>query len=89
MAAPDPTFRDSEPNDPVQPCPSRRHWIEIQMLGTDGVGIADIAYSVTTPDGREVNGLTDANGLARIENLPAGSCKICWTDLDQDAWQEL
>ena len=88
MAAPDPSFRGAAPDDPVQPCPQRKHWIEIQMLGTDGEGIADIAYSVTKPDGTEVRGLTDANGLARIENLTAGSCKIRWPELDCDAWKE-
>lgn len=85
----DADLRRTSPADPVQPCPLQMHWIEIQMVGEDGFGLADQAYSITLPNGEERTGLTDANGLARIDGIPGGQCKVRWTDLDREAWEEL
>ena len=68
-------------------CPLRKkHWIEIQLLGEDNEGIADEDYLIVTPDNQEFRGKTDAQGLARLDGIEGGMCKICFTNLDQEAW---
>ena len=72
----------------VQPCPLQQvHWIEIELLGEDGNGVADQAYRIVAPNGQEYLGRTDAFGRARVDRIPAGNCKISFTELDQEAWE--
>ena len=32
-------------------------------------------------------GTLDEKGLARVEGIPEGSCKVTFPDLDKDAWE--
>jgi hypothetical protein len=76
-----------DPSAPVQPCPLRKkEWIEIELLGEDGHGVADEIYRVTLPDASVRTGKLDARGLARLEGLPAGTCKVTFPRIDEDAW---
>jgi hypothetical protein len=63
------------------------HWVEIELVGEDGQGIADEPYLIIAPDGSEHRGRTDANGTARVDAIPGGACRVSFTALDQDAWQ--
>jgi hypothetical protein len=67
------------------------HWIEIELVGEDDKPIAGEAYRITLPDGATVlAGTLDDNGRARVDGLAqAGSCKITFPALDQEAWQDL
>ena len=67
-------------------CSTMLQWIEIELVGEDGVGIPRAEYLVVTPDGREHTGVTGANGVARLENIRPGECKITFPKLDKDAW---
>jgi hypothetical protein len=73
----------------VQPCALPIHWIEIQLIGEDGKGVADQPYVIVSPDGVEHFGRTDARGLGRVNGIPGGSCKISFTELDIDAWESV
>lgn len=61
-------------------------WIEVQLIGEDGNGIAGEEYSIRVPGGRIVTGTLDAQGLVRIADLPAGTCQVSFPKLDKDAW---
>jgi hypothetical protein len=66
-----------------------RTWVEVELLGEDGIGIAGEAFLLVTPEGREVRGKTDARGRARVEDIPAGQCRISFPRLDKEAWRRL
>ena len=63
-----------------------RTWIEIQLIGEDDKPIPNVNYVLTLPGGATRSGTLDANGSARVEDLPAGTCKVSFPDLDQEAW---
>jgi hypothetical protein len=70
--------------DPVLPC--QRHWIEIQLLDDNDNPIGGENYRITGPDGQDHTGTLDDNGLARVDDLPAGSCKVTFPDRDGQVW---
>ncbi len=63
-------------------------WIEILLVGEDGVGIRYEKCTVTDPDGKVHQGRTDANGLLRVAQISTGECEVCFIDLDSEAWEE-
>lgn len=69
----------------VTKCPSR-HWIEIELLDEDGVGIANEEYLIVTPDEEKHRGVTDADGLVRLDGIVKGQCKVTFPNLDKEAW---
>lgn len=64
-----------------------RHWIEIQLLDEDGKAVPGVDYVIITPDKRQHSGVTGADGVARLEDIPAGQCKISFPKLDRDTWR--
>lgn len=64
------------------------NWIEIEMVGEDDEPIPGQAYRITLPDGETVaEGTLDENGFARRDGIDEGTCKVCFPDLDKDAWE--
>ncbi|MEA2343247.1 MAG: hypothetical protein QOF63_1416 [Thermoanaerobaculia bacterium] len=63
-----------------------RTWIEVQLIGEDDKPIPNQKYTIALPGGAMKSGTLDENGSARIEGIPAGTCKVSFPDLDQDAW---
>jgi uncharacterized Zn-binding protein involved in type VI secretion len=59
-------------------------WIEIQMNDKGGFGIANTKFKLETPDGKIIHGVTDGNGLGRVEGIQPGNHKITFPDLPQD-----
>lgn len=68
-------------------CSTHQHWIEVELVGEDGVGISGVDYLIVTPDGEEHRGVTDAKGAARLQNVLPGECRISFPELDKDAWR--
>lgn len=68
-------------------CSSKQHWVEVELVGEDGVGISGVRYVIVTPDGREHRGVTDARGIGRLQNILPGQCRIRFPKLDKDAWR--
>lgn len=64
-------------------------WIEIELIGEDDGPIANERYRLLAPDGNLYEGALDANGLARVEGILAGKCKVCFPYLDSEAWEEV
>jgi len=75
---------------PVQPCPlTRLHWVEVQLVDEEGVGIAGQRYELKLPDGARRWGKTDADGVlsARDFEFGSGRCMVNFPDLDGHAWE--
>ena len=63
-----------------------RTWIEIQLIGDDDKPVPFAKYAVALPGGAIKNGTLDENGKARVEGIPAGTCKVSFPELDEDVW---
>ncbi len=63
-----------------------RSWIAIQLIGEDDEPIPNERYAVMLAGGTIVSGTLDAEGMARVENIPSGVCGVSFPDLDKDAW---
>ncbi|NVN91639.1 MAG: type VI secretion system tip protein VgrG [Desulfuromonadales bacterium] len=65
----------------------KKSWIEIELVDEDGKPVPGEVYKVTLPDGETVaTGTLDEKGIARIEGIDPGNCKITFPNLDKDAW---
>ena len=79
---------DKDKTAEVLECPPRdNHWVEIRLVGEDGVGIGDTRCIVTAPDGTKHRVKTDAKGVIRLEGIPEGKCKVAFVDMDKNAWE--
>jgi hypothetical protein len=87
LPAPRPAPPPAEPA--AEPAPPDTDWIEVRLVGEDGSPIAGERWRVTLPDGSRREGVTDRDGLARLEGIPSGSCKVTFPELDRDAWVPL
>lgn len=67
---------------------AQKTWIEIQLTDRDGKPVPNEPYRVETPDGGATEGCTDRNGVARLDGIDPGTCKISFTALDQQAWSK-
>jgi hypothetical protein len=75
--------KSEEPTASAQPL----EWIEIRLIGEGDVPISGERYRVVLPDGRVVEGRLGPDGLARIDGVPGGRCKVSFPRMDQDAWE--
>ena len=81
---------------PVQPykapteeeAEKKTSWIEIELVDEEDQPVPGEKYEIILPDERVAKGTTDQNGLARIEGIDPGTCKITFPKLDKDAWKK-
>ncbi|MHC4323855.1 MAG: hypothetical protein ACYSUX_06250 [Planctomycetota bacterium] len=64
-------------------------WIEIELVGEDDQGIPGEKYKITLPDESVAEGTLDEKGFARIEGFEEGTCKVCFPDIDKEAWEKI
>lgn len=69
--------------EPVQTCGSKT-WVDIQLLDDQGNPVPGEAYRLTLPDGRVIEGRLDDQGLAGVDGIDPGDCKIEFPDLHRD-----
>ncbi len=79
-------FKEPDPEDVEA---AEKTWIEVELVGDDDVGIPGEPFEITTPDGKTVKGTTGPDGVAKVVGLESGTCQICFTNLDQDAWEKI
>ncbi len=65
----------------------KKNWIEIAMVDEAGNPIPGEQVRVLLPDGSETSGTLNEKGILRIEGIDPGSCQICFTELDEEAWE--
>ncbi len=63
-------------------------WIEIELVDEDGAPVPGERYRIELPDGSVAQGTLDAKGVARVEGIEPGNCKITFPNLDKDAWEK-
>ena len=61
-------------------------WIEILIADEDDQPVRDVAFELELPDGSIRRGRTNADGIARYERIPSGTCKLTLVELDTQAW---
>lgn len=84
--------QEVEPAAPVRPQPPRpteeeTHWIEIVLLGEDEEPLPGFKWTIELPDGELREGVLDERGRARLDDIPGGTCRVSFPELDQDAWE--
>jgi hypothetical protein len=67
----------------------RTSWIEIELVGEDDEPIPGEKYRITLPDDTVAEGTLDEKGFARVEGFEKGTCKVCFPNLDKEAWEKI
>jgi hypothetical protein len=65
------------------------HFVEIELVGEDGKGVACVEYLLTLPDGTEMNGFTNSMGLISVVGIDSGNCQFTFPNLDKEAWEAI
>jgi type VI secretion system secreted protein VgrG len=66
----------------------KKSWIEIMLIDEDNKPVTGERYQITLPDGKTVaEGTTNEKGLARVNWIDPGMCKITFPDRDKEAWK--
>jgi hypothetical protein len=63
-----------------------KSWIEIELLDEEGNPAPGKKYAIELPDGSLAKGTLDSNGVARIEGVKSGNCKVNFPELDKESW---
>lgn len=77
-------FDDDAP--PHKADDTKTSWVEIELIDQDDEPVPGERYRIELPDGSVDSGSLDANGIARVEGIDPGTCKVSFPDLDKDAW---
>jgi uncharacterized Zn-binding protein involved in type VI secretion len=63
-------------------------WIEVQLNDKGGFGVANTKFQLETADGKIIHGVTNGNGLGRVEGIQPGNHKITFPDLPPDGFKK-
>lgn len=66
--------------------PDKKSWIEIELVDQNGKPVPNEPYLIELPDGSAVDGNLDGMGLARVDGIDPGNCKISFPELHKDSW---
>ncbi|PRQ02277.1 hypothetical protein ENSA5_25130 [Enhygromyxa salina] len=83
VATPPPVYTPAEPEGIVE----ANDWVEILVEDEDEQPVSGVAYEIELPDGSLRRGHTNRFGIARLEGIPSGSCKLTLVELDTAAWE--
>ena len=68
--------------------PEKKHWIEILVQDKEGNPVVGQDYEIRLPNGNLITGTTDQRGVARVEGIDAGNCRIWFPSLDKTVWNK-
>ena len=83
--APKPTPAPPAPGRRVPPVVPDTHWIEIELVDDQGTPVPGAQYLIVAPDRGRYTGVTDQRGIARVDGLVSGECRVTFTRLDRSA----
>ncbi|MCH9687569.1 MAG: hypothetical protein K0V04_39410 [Deltaproteobacteria bacterium] len=66
---------------------TERDWLELVLVDENGDPVRDASYEVILPDGSMRIGSLDAQGRARLRDIPSGACEVRFPALGPDEWQ--
>ena len=67
---------------------TKKSWIEIELVDKKNKPVAGEPYRVTLADGTTVaEGTLDEKGLARVDGIDPGMCKVTFPNLEKQAWK--
>jgi hypothetical protein len=61
-------------------------WISIELKDPDGNAIPGEDYRIELPNGRIVEGKLDRFGMAGVDGIDPGQCKVCFPRLSAPTW---
>ena len=73
--------------DPAQQ-EQEKSWIEIKLLDEDNRPVVGESFQITLPNNEVSGGMTDANGVGRVEGFDPGQCQVTFPELDKTVWQD-
>ncbi len=59
-----------------------KDWIELELIGEDGIKISNIDYILYLPNGNKREGKLNEDGYAKENDVPPGKCKIEFTNIE-------
>jgi len=62
------------------------HWITIKLQDEQGNPVPGERWTIITPDGRQATGSLNSQGESTLQLDEAGTCEICFNNLDEAAW---
>lgn len=79
--------KDDKKSDPPPP-PEQKTWIAIRLVSDDPepVPVPFKRYRIELPDHSTREGMLDANGMARVDGIDPGTCKVSFPDLHGPDW---
>ena len=66
----------------------KKSWIEIELVDEANEPVPGEVYEITLPDGTTTKGTLDGKGLARVDGIDPGTCKVTFPNLDKEAWKK-
>ncbi len=89
-AQPPPPEPEEEAEEDEYVAPAATTWIEVVLVDEEDNPVPNERYRITLPDGTEMEGATDARGMARIDDIvEEGACTVTFPDLDKEAWEKV
>ena len=67
-----------------QPCPLV--WVEIKLLDEENQPVPGERYRIDLSDGSVIEGALDGDGMARVDGIERGNCRITFPNLDRRSW---
>lgn len=67
--------------------PEKRGWIEVCLLDMSGKPVCGEEVEVVDPEDAAHYTSTNDKGVARVEGIAEGSCKVTFPRLDGEAWE--
>ncbi len=78
-----------EPPPPAEPVAEKveTDWIEVRLLNQDQEPIRGCVLTFVLPNNQVVSGVTDTDGVSRIDRIKPGSCTVSLNDADRGIWK--
>jgi hypothetical protein len=64
-------------------------WIELTLVDEEGQPVPRVEYEVQLPNQSVQRGTLNAEGFARLENIPKGQCTVRFPEFDREAWDQI
>ena len=62
-------------------------WYKAKVLTPDGKPAPNLPYALKLPDGTEVEGSTDGDGMVKVGGIPPGECHLRLLTVDRKLWK--